>query len=85
VLQVEEEAQRVRAAAGKPTGAWRSGRWRRNMEGRGEGQCGSGERRAQRWRARGMEKSGAGQLGLEKVAGEGGGVMGARQSRRDWR
>jgi hypothetical protein len=54
--------------------AWRLGRRRRDVEGRGEGQRGSGERRAWRWRARGAEKSGAGQLGLGKVAGEGGGV-----------
>jgi hypothetical protein len=65
--------------------AWRLGRRRRDVEGQGEGQRGSGERRARRWRARGVEKSGAGQLGLGKVAGEGGGVTGTRQSRRDWR
>jgi hypothetical protein len=46
--------------------AWRSGRRRRDVEGRGEGQRGSGERRARRWRAHGAERSGAGQLGLEK-------------------
>jgi hypothetical protein len=40
----------VRATAGKPAGAWRSGRRRRDVEQRGEGQRGSGERRARRWR-----------------------------------
>jgi hypothetical protein len=48
------------------------------VEGQGEGQqrpgsggCGAGG-------AHGAEKSGAGQLELEKMAGEGGGVTGAR-------
>jgi hypothetical protein len=36
----------------------------------GKGLARSGERRA-RWRARGAEKSGAGQLGLGKAAGKG--------------
>jgi hypothetical protein len=62
VLQVEEEARQARAAAGKPAGAWRSGRRRCDVE----RASGPGQWRAQRWRARGVEKSGAGQLGLEK-------------------
>jgi hypothetical protein len=85
VLQVEEEARRVRAGAGKPVacGAARAVAARRG--GAGRGPAWGGEWRGRRWRARGAEKSGAGQLGLEKAAGLGGWVTGARQSSRDWR
>jgi hypothetical protein len=41
--------------------------------GAGRGLARGGERRARRWRAHGAETSGAGQLGLEKAASEGGG------------
>jgi hypothetical protein len=76
----------VRAGAGKPAayvaargdgGATLRGKERASA-GRVSGGCGAGG-------ARGAEKSGAGQLGLRKVASEGGGVTGTRQSRRDWR
>jgi hypothetical protein len=85
VLQVEEEAWRARAGAGKPEAcvAARAAAARRGGAGRGPAR--GGEQRAWCWRALGAEKSSAGQLGLGKVAGKGGGVMGARQSRRDRR
>jgi hypothetical protein len=53
---------------------------RRGGAGRGPAQ--GGERRARCWRARGAEKSGAGQLELGKMAGEGGGV-GRREKQRE--
>jgi hypothetical protein len=50
-----------------------------------EGPAEVGKRWVRCWRSRGTEKSGAGQFELGKTAGEGSGVTGARQSRRDWR
>jgi hypothetical protein len=52
------------------------------VEGQGEGQCGVvSSVRGAGW-ARGAEKSGAGQLELGKMAGEGGGV-GRREKQRE--
>jgi hypothetical protein len=85
MLQVEEEARRARAGVGKLAACVAARAVAVRRGGAGRGPAWGGERRARRWRARGVEKSGAGQLGLGKAAGEGGGVPCARQSRRDWR
>jgi hypothetical protein len=44
------------------------------------GQHGSGKRWRGRWRARGAERSGAGAIGAQEMAGEGGGVTGASRA-----
>jgi hypothetical protein len=62
VLQVEEDARRVRAGAGKLSGAHGgSGDGGATWRGDGGG-CGAGA-------ARGAEKSGAGQLGFTSICG----------------
>jgi hypothetical protein len=53
------------------------------VEGRGEGQQRPGSGGRGLWRARGVKRSGAGQLELGKMAGEGGGVRRREKQREE--
>jgi hypothetical protein len=81
VLQVEEEARRARAGAGKPAAcvAARAAAAQRGGAGRSQRRPGRRWARALEGTWRGEERRGA--AGAREMAGEGGGLTGAERNR----